>query len=82
MKLHNVSNPAAFGIEWQDDGTRYQLVNSRGTRSLMLGMQTGRTWRNTTVVNPERFGMHRPPQTMAEFLAIAEAFTAPMLEDA
>jgi hypothetical protein len=77
-RLHNVSNPAAFGIEWThgDSGNTFQLVNARGTSGLMFGMRaSGRgEWSTMRVVNPERFGMTRPPRTFAEFRAIAERY--------
>jgi hypothetical protein len=75
IKLMNVSNPAAFGVEWTNEGNRFQLVNSRGTASLMFGMQheDGR-WMSTGVVDPERFGMSGPPKNFRAFLAIAESY--------
>lgn len=78
MKLTNVSNPAAFGVEWAgESGTRYQLANARGSAVLMFGAKRAHgEWVSTPVTAPERFGMRRPPESMAEFLAIAEAFTA------
>lgn len=35
----NVSNPAAFGAEWEHEGILWQLVNSRGTGELLLGVK-------------------------------------------
>jgi hypothetical protein len=80
IKLTNVSNPAAFGVEWAgESGKRYQLVNPRGTASLMMGAERhdGNGWANTPVSDPERFGMTSAPRTFAEFRRIAEAFTGP-----
>lgn len=81
MNYQNVSNPAAFGAEWAagDNGNRFQLVNSRGTTSLMFGVQrAGREgpgeWVSTQVIAPERFGLVSPPRTWAEFLAIVRAY--------
>jgi len=85
VKLTNVSNPAAFGVEFRlpDSGTRVQLVNIRGTASLMLGMERpgGNGWANTPVVAPERFGMRDAPRNFREFLKIAEAYTAAATQD-
>lgn len=78
MQLKNVSNPAAFGIEWTACNTRYQLCNPRGTSCLMMGIQTGgMSWHTTTVVSPERFGLAGPPANWRMFLAIAKAFIIP-----
>lgn len=77
IKLTNVSNPAAFGVEWiGESGTVHQLVNSRGTTGLMYGRKTQHSdgWVQARVVDPERFGLTSPPRSMAEFRAIAERF--------
>jgi hypothetical protein len=77
-KFRNVSNPAAFGAEWVTGDHRYQLVNSRGTASLMFGMfnaDHGR-WYNTSVTAPERFGMTGAPKSWREFAAVVSAFLA------
>jgi hypothetical protein len=79
IRLQNVSNPAAFGVEWVsgENGNRFQLVNIRGTRSLMFGMSSdGRPWTTTPVVNPERFGMSEPPKRFAEFLKVATSYVS------
>ena len=75
-ELKNVSNPAAFGIEWAADSARYQLVNIRDTASLIFGMshEPGEPWTTTSVVRPERFGMTSAPKSYRAFLAIARAF--------
>jgi hypothetical protein len=71
--VQNVSNPAAFGVEWSAGENRYQLVNQRGTSSLLFGSCVGGIWNSTPVVDPERFG-ELPPKTFAQFRAIAETF--------
>ncbi|WAL67125.1 hypothetical protein ORV05_04875 [Amycolatopsis cynarae] len=75
-KLTNVSNPASFGVEWVtgESESHCQMVNIRGTSSLLFGIKVRGTWSTTPVVNPGRFGLTRPPKTFAEFRAIAEAF--------
>jgi len=50
--IHTVDNPAAIGVEWEQDGTRYQLCNPRGTTLLVLGWRTDQRWTWTTVDNP------------------------------
>lgn len=74
-KLTNVSNPAAFGVEWVagENGNTYQLSNPRGTTALMFGTRhAGKTeWLNTTVTDPSRFGMTSAPRTFKAFSAIA-----------
>jgi hypothetical protein len=75
--IRNVSNPAAFGAEWEADGTTFQLVNSRHTTSLMFSMKRadGAGWTFPhPVVRPERFGMNGILTSPAQFLAVARAF--------
>jgi len=78
MNYQNVSNPAAFGAEWAagDNGNRFQLVNSRGTTSLMFGVlhENSTEWISTQVIEPGRFGLDSPPRTWAEFLAIVRRY--------
>jgi hypothetical protein len=75
-RLRDLSTPSAFGVEWSSKQHTYQLVCSRGTSTLMLGIRPAGTdcWTSTPVIAPERFGMSGPPRTSREFLAIAEAF--------
>lgn len=77
-ELRDLSNPAAYGAEWSSEHHTYQLVCSRGTSTLMLGIKPAGSdcWTSTPVIAPERFGMTGPPSTTAEFLAIARAFVA------
>jgi hypothetical protein len=81
-KLTNVSNPAAFGVEWTagDNGgsTRFQLVNPRGTTTLLFGMRVeGRkSWTTTPVVDPSRFGLYAAPRTFRDFDEIARRYVA------
>ena len=75
-RFANVSNPAAFGAEWTDGESRYQLCTPRGTASLIMGFwnaEQGR-WYNTSVAAPERFGMAGAPRNWREFSAIVTAF--------
>lgn len=76
--LVNVSNPAAFGVEWKagETGSRYQLVNVRGTTGLLFGVkvQGASGWSTMPVVDPSRFGMDSPPRTFAEFRKVAENY--------
>lgn len=78
VKLANVSNPAAFGVEWVagETGNTYQLVNPRGLDSLHFGVKRAGSdrWVTTRVVDPSRFGMTEAPKTFKAFLAIAEAY--------
>lgn len=79
VELTNVSNPAAFGVEWANDGGgRCQLTASRGSTVLMLGFRPAGAsqWTTTRVESPARFGFDpsHPPRTWAEFLRIAQRF--------
>ena len=81
IKLTNVSNPAAFGVEWTngDNGNRFQLANPRGTMTLVFGVlsEGSAEWRTTPVVNPSRLGMNEPPRTVLVFLDIANRYVNP-----
>ena len=69
--LGNVSNPAAFGVEWTEpSGTRCQLYTLRGTTTLHLGMRYHGEWNTITVTEPSRFGLTEPVKTMKEFMVI------------
>ena len=79
IKLQNVSNIAAFGVEWrggEDDRNRYQLMNPRGSSTLIFSAlyDDQKEWMTTRVVEPSRFGMVKPPKSFHEFLAIARAY--------
>lgn len=79
VQLINVSNPAAFGIEWREGANTYELVNPRGTTILIWGAKNYDVdggWTTTTVDRPARFGMRTAPQTFAEFRRIVDAFIA------
>jgi hypothetical protein len=71
VTVHNVSNLAAFGVEWTDEnsGTSFQLYNLKSTPSLYLGIRTASNaqWSTTRVVDPERFGLDRAPRNFKEF---------------
>jgi hypothetical protein len=58
-RFTNVSNLAAFGVEWTDEetGSTYQLVNPRGRMMLMFSIKTKpeRGWSTVTVVTSSRF---------------------------
>lgn len=56
--LSNVSNSAAYGVEWVIDGARMQLTCARGGEGLTLAIQThaGSEWLVSEVESPERFG--------------------------
>lgn len=77
MKYINASNPAAFAVEWvAESGNRFQLVNSRGTASLMFGAykaDEGR-WVSTPVVDPARFGLTAPCKTFSAFMNVVRAY--------
>ncbi|ONI83481.1 hypothetical protein ALI22I_33840 [Saccharothrix sp. ALI-22-I] len=79
VKFANVSNPAAFGVEWSagENGCRFQLVNVRGTTGLMFGMKApGRDrWSSMAVVDPSRF-LEATPRTYGDFLKVAHAYVA------
>ena len=73
----NVSNPAAFGVEWTaDSGSRYTMVNIRGTYGLTFGVRLTAEdpWITTRVDGAERFGLTEPPATYRAFLAIVTSF--------
>jgi hypothetical protein len=78
VRFAGFSLSAAFGVEWNvgASGTRYQLVNPRGTTTLFFGLmvQGAEQWSTTPVIAPERFGMHTPPHGLAGFRKIAEAY--------
>jgi len=74
VRFVNVSNPAAYGVEWRSGTSRYQLVNLRGTTSLIYGLNYGGEWLTVPVVDPERFGLTEPPKSFSEFRAIAERY--------
>jgi hypothetical protein len=76
-KIVNASNPASFGVEWTaDSGSRYCLVNGRGSYRLTFGtrISADAPWVTTSVEDPARFGMTEPPKTFRAFLAVVEAF--------
>lgn len=74
----NMSTPASFGAEWtaRNSGTRFQLVNPRGTTTLLFGAKPdgSEQWSTTRVVGPERFGMDKPPRSFTAFRRIAAAY--------
>lgn len=78
VKLVNVSNPAVYGVEWAagDAQNRYQLVNLRGTASLLFGVWDGQTWMTTRVVDPSRFGLTHPCKSFREFEAVAQVYVS------
>lgn len=78
VNVINMTTPAAFGVEWRagENGTRFQLANPRGTRTLLFGAKPAGAdqWMTTPVVEPSRFGMDTPPRTFAQFRRIADAY--------
>lgn len=77
IKIMNVSNPAAWAVEWiqPESGTTFQLYSLRWTSSLYMGMRpAGGTWTNAPVTDPSRFGMTGEVSTWKEFAAIADRF--------
>ena len=79
--MTNVSNPAAYGVEWRSgeglDAVEHQLVNPRGTTALWFESRSRHTypkWVHTDVVRPERFGLTSPPKTWKAFEAVVLAF--------
>lgn len=78
IRLVNVSNPAAYGIEWVngDNGNRYQLVNERGTSRLTFGVliKGSDTWLTQRVIAPERFGVAGIITSYRAFEAIVRAY--------
>lgn len=73
-RLTNVSNLAAYGVEYIIPGstTVVQLVNLRDTAGLVMGMKddSGR-WFMDRVSNPERF-LDSPPRSYKEFLIVVD----------
>lgn len=79
VRLSNVSNVAAFGVEWEQDGTTFQLVNGRGSCHLFMGMRPAKSdwWSDPIpVFRPDRFGfdIYAPPLTYPEFHKVALRF--------
>lgn len=78
VTVTNMSTPASFGVEWRagEHGTRFQLVNPRGTRRLLFGTKPDGAdrWMTTTVIDPSRFGLNTPPRTFAQFRRIVDAY--------
>lgn len=78
VKLTNVSNPAAFAVEWtaEESGNRYQLVNPRDSETLCLefGEKTSSAGQPHQSSPPSRFGMDRPPKSFRAFHAIANTY--------
>ncbi len=54
----NVSNPAAFGVQWVARGDRYALVKPRGTAALLVGVKRDGRWSHPEVIDPSRFGLN------------------------
>ncbi|XVV02782.1 hypothetical protein ACQPW3_36355 [Actinosynnema sp. CA-248983] len=79
VQFANFSSPAAFAVEWSagENGSRCQLVNPRGTASLIFGMKVKDSgeWMTTAVVDPTRF-LDAVPRTFADFLKAAHAYVA------
>lgn len=78
-KYANMTTPASFGVEWASDGSRFQLVNPRGTTSLLFGVkpESRDMWTTTTVDEPSRFGLTESPKSYDEFLSFVRAFAEP-----
>jgi hypothetical protein len=74
VNYRNVSNPAAFGVEWTTQDTRHTLVNPRGTTALWLGMHHDGRWSRLDVLAPSRFGLSTPPRSFATFLTVVRAY--------
>jgi hypothetical protein len=70
----NVSNPAAFGVEWTAETNRFTLVNPRGTTALWFGAYHDGRWWRMDVVDPSRFGLTDPPTSFPEFMAIVRVY--------
>lgn len=74
----NVSNPAAFGVQWTagDSDSTYQLANPRGTTQLLFGtrLKDDNRWHTTTVVDPSRFGMTKALKSLQAFMAIVRRY--------
>jgi hypothetical protein len=78
VRIVNVSNLAAYGVEIASDGGITQIVNARGSHELRLGMKPAGSsrWMSTRIDNPERFGFHGPCRNIGELRRIAEHFIA------
>lgn len=74
----NMTTPASFGVEWimGETGNRYQLINIRGTETLMFGVKRadGDRWHTTTVVDPSRFGLDSPPKSYRAFMEVVRRY--------
>ena len=74
MQGHDVSNISAYGWEWteNDSGTRFQIMQPRGTSSLHMGSQClNGAWVSGPISNPERFGVpHVEARNAGEWHAI------------
>lgn len=78
-QLTNVSNPAAFGVEWTagETGNTYQLTNPRGTTNLLFSARHEGSIKwlpASSVVDPSRFGLTKPPTSFAAFRTVALAY--------
>ena len=76
ITYYNMSNPAAFGAEWQVNGNRYQMTMLRDTPGLVFGVlpagQSG--WLTQSVYAPERFTQGKPVKSYAEFLTVVRRY--------
>ncbi len=74
IRYVNVSNPAAFGVEWTTEDNRFTLVNPRGTAALWFGAYHDGRWWHMDVVDPSRFGLTDPPTSFQAFMTIVRAY--------
>jgi hypothetical protein len=70
----NVSNPAAFGVQWSTNANQYTLVNPRGITALWFGVHRDGRWITTDVIDPSRFGLTTPPTTYRDFMTIVKSY--------
>lgn len=77
MKYTMIPTPAAIAVEWEDDGSTYQLVGLRGTSTLLFSMRPeGGSWLTPApVVRPERF-LPGKVRTTKDMKAVADAWFA------
>lgn len=74
ITYRNVSNPAAFAVQWSAQANRYTLVNPRGTVALWFGVWRDGRWSHMDVIDPSRFGLTDPPKSFPAFMTVVRAY--------
>lgn len=71
--MKDISDRKSWGAEWcPTAGLKFRLYNRKGSTSLDFQIiRQGRSMVNDTVDTPRRFGLNTPPESYAEFAAVA-----------